>query len=255
MQRTDNSNMLFGSHCVAWLNDLGERDQVYFLEDGVVRDSSDIKIQPLPIPPVPPPPSLDGLIGMGDQLLGGLEQEDVFDRALKSLVPPPVMIRSLLYLVTAGLLLYGISRLRRGRHRVDTSTPLLATAVARATPSVNPIEQRNHSLLESGNLWEPARLLSLQFFEMILGSEALKPVNQTGVRYRLPPFQVSLRGMRGWLLGQRVRRLWRFAHLATPQAVSIRQFRKLLRQMDALKEAARSGTLRFSSQTPSFVPR
>jgi hypothetical protein len=160
-------------------------------------------------------------------------------------IPPEQMRRWLLYLLTGGLIFYGVSRLRKGRHRVDPSTPLLATAVARATPSDNPIEQRHRSLLERGNLWEPARMLSRQFFETMVGPTSLNPKGKAGGRLRMPPFEVNRRGLRGWLLGQRVRRLWRFANVAAPQSVSIRQFRKLTGRIAGLKDAARQGVLRF----------
>jgi hypothetical protein len=254
MQQTDNANLTFTAQCVAWLNAPEQRDRVLFLENGFARDPSDIKLRSLPNPPMPVPPSVDSLLGMADPILADIEEKDILNRTLVTLLPPERLRRWLLYLLTGGLIFYGLSRLRKGRHRVDPNTPLLATAVARATPSDNPIEQRHRSLLESGNLWEPARMLSRQFFETMLGSEALNPKMQTAGRLRLPPFQVSRRGVGGWLLGQRVRRLWRFANVTAPQAVSIRQFRKLTRRIAGLKDAARQGVLRFSS-APLSVSR
>jgi hypothetical protein len=251
MQQADNGNLLFASRCVSWLNEAGKRKQVYFLDNGVPRDASDINLQTLPTPPMPTPPSADTILGMVDPILNEFEEKDLLNSTLVNWVPPDRMRRWLLYLLTGGLVFYGLSRLRKGRHHVDPNTPLLATAVARATPSDSPVEQRHRALLASGNLWEPARLLSRQFFETMVGPHVLDPKSQVAGRLRLPPFEVNRRGLSGWMLGQRVRRLWRFANVAAPQTVSLRQFRKLRGRIDGLKDAARQGVLRFSSPIQS----
>jgi hypothetical protein len=251
MQQTDNANLAFTAQGIAWLNESGQRNRVCFLDNGHVRDASDIHLQSLPDPPMPAPPSVDTLLGMVDPILAEVEEKDILNRALVNWIPRDRMLRWLLYLLTGGLICYGVSRLRKGRHRVDPNMPLLATAVARATPSNNPVEQRHRSLLASGNLWEPARMLTRQFFETMVGPQALNPKGQDAGRLRMPPFEVHRPGLRGWLLGQRVRRLWRFANVAAPQSVSIRQFRKLTGRIAALKDATRQGILRFSSPIQS----
>jgi hypothetical protein len=247
MQQTDNANLAFAAQCIARLDESGQRDRVLFLDNGVPRDSSDIMLQPLPNPALPPTPSADNLIAMADPILADIEEKDILNRALVNWLPPEKMRRWLLYLLTGALIFYALFRLSKGKHRVDPAAPLLATAVARATPSDNPIEQRHRSLLESGNLWEPARMLARQYFETMLGPEALNPKEQNAGRLRLPPFQVSRRGLGGFLLSQRVRRLWRFANVAAPQPISIRQFRKLIGRIAGLKDAARQGVLQFRS--------
>ena len=131
------------------------------------------------------------------------------------------------------------------------AAPLLAVAVKRGKPSASAIELRHHSLVSGNNLWEPARALARQFFETALGIGLASPI---AGQVRLPPFQVKQRGLRGWLMAQRVRRLWRFAHQPVPQPVTMRQFRKFARKVADLKDAVAQGRIRFSTTPqPSFA--
>jgi len=249
MQKTDNANARFGLRVAKWLTESGKRKRILFIEDGVAQSGVKAEqLQVLPIPPEIPKPSLNALIGVGDQLLGGLEQEDVFNKFLVDKMP----LRWLLILFTVLLVYYGYSRSRRGRHRVETAAPLLAIAVRRGKPNASAIELRHQSLVSGNNLWEPARVLARQFFESALGNTLASP--STG-RVRLPPFQVKLRGLRGWFMAQRVRRLWRFAHQPVPQPVTMRQFRKFARKVADLKDAVAQGRIRFSSTPQPSVAR
>ncbi len=253
MQQTDNGNLQFGFRVAAWLNESGKRKKVLFIEDGVLKGKVEAKqLQALPIPPEIPKPSLDALIGVADQLLGDLEQEDVFNKFLVDNMPPPRLMRWLLILFTLLLVYYGFSRSRRGRHRLETAAPLLAIAVRRGKPNASAIELRHQSLVSGNNLWEPARVLARQFFESALGGALAAPPSG---RVRLPPFQVELRGLRGWFMAQRVRRLWRFAHQPVPQPVTMRQFRKFARKVADLKDAVAQGRIRFSSTPQPSVAR
>jgi len=253
MQKTDNANWLFALRVAKWLTESGKRKRILFIEDGVAQSGVKAEqLQALPIPPEIPKPSLDALIGVGDRLLGDLEQEDVFNRFLVDKMPRPWLMRWLLILFTILLVYYGFSRSRRGRHRLETSAPLLAIAVRRGKPNAGAIELRHQSLVSGNNLWEPARVLARQFFESALGGALASPT--TG-RVRLPPFQVKLRGLRGWLMAQRVRRLWRFAHQQVPQPVTMRQFRKFARKVADLKDAVALGRIRFSSTPQPSVAR
>jgi hypothetical protein len=249
MQKTDNANARFALRVAKWLTESGKRKQILFIEDGVAQSGVKAEqLQALPIPPEIPKPSLDALIGVADQLLGDLEQEDVFNKVLVDKMPLRRLMRWLLILVTVLLVYYGFSRSRRGRHRLETAAPLLAIAVRRGKPNASAIELRHQSLVSGNNLWEPARVLARQFFESALGGALASPA---AGRVRLPPFQVKRRGLRGWLMAQRVRRLWRFAHQPVPQPVTMRQFRKFARRVADLKDAVAQGRIRFSS-TPQL---
>jgi hypothetical protein len=252
MQQTDNDNRQFGFRVAAWLNKPDKRKKILFVEDGVVQGGVKAEqLQALPLPPDIPKPSLDALFGVGNQLLGDLEQEDVFNKVLVDKMPPRWLTRWLLILLTVLLAYYGFARSRRGRHRVEVAAPLLAVAVKRGKPSASAIELRHHSLVTGNNLWEPARALARQFFETALGIGLASPT--TG-RARLPPFQVQQRGLRGWLMAQRVRRMWRFAHQPVPQPVTMRQFRKFARKVADLKDAVAQGRIRFiTTPQPSFA--
>jgi hypothetical protein len=250
MQQTDNGNLQFGFRVASWLNESGKRKKVLFIEDGVPQ--TDVKLQALPTPPEIPKPSMNALVGKANEFLANLEYYDELNQFLADKFPPRWLIRWLLILLTILLVWYGFVRSRRGRHRVDPSEPLLASAVKRAKPNASAIELRHQSLVDAGNLWEPARFLARQFFEAALGAALVFPAPG---RVRLPPFQVMLGGLRGWLLGQRVRRLWRFAHQPLPQPVTIRQFRKLARKVADLKDAVAQGRIRFSSTPQPSVAR
>jgi len=253
MQKTDNGNARFALRVAKWLTESGKRERILFVEDGVPKSGVKAEqLQALPIPPEIPKPSLDALIGVGDRLLSDLEQEDVFNKFLVDKVPLPRLMRLLLILLTVLVVYYGFSRSRRGRHRLETAAPLLAIAVRRGKPNAGAIELRHQSLVSGNNLWEPARVLARQFFESALGGALASPT--TG-RVRLPPFQVKLRGLRGWFMAQRVRRLWRFAHQPVPQPVTMRQFRKFARKVADLKDAVARGRIRFSSTPQPSVAR
>jgi hypothetical protein len=253
MQQTDNGNLQFGFRVASWLNESGKRKKVLFIEDGVPQSGVKLEqLQALPTPPEIPKPSMNALVGKANEFLANLEYYDELNQFLADKFPPRWLIRWLLILLTVLLVWYGFVRSRRSRHRVDPSEPLLASAVKRAKPNASAIELRHQSLVDAGNLWEPARFLARQFFEAALGLALVSPAPG---RVRLPPFQIKLGGLRGWLLGQRVRRLWRFAHQPLPQPVTIRQFRKLARKVADLKDAVAQGRIRFSSTPQPSVAR
>jgi hypothetical protein len=255
MQRTDTGNAAFAFRCINWLDDNGKRDQVLFVENGdVMGPVTVIDLQELPVLPPQPKPSLNTLIGIVDQMIADLENpkqgDNHFYDHLTDQHLPATWPRVLIFSLTAALLCYGLSRLWRARHRPDLSGPPLALAVVRAAPGDNPIDRRYQALIQSGNLWEPARMLTRSFFDTLLAVPAGRPGPT-----RLPPLHVKPRGLRGWLLGQRIRRMWRFAHQPQPQMVSFRQFRKLARRVADLKDKAAQGLFRFSPLPPPSVAR
>jgi hypothetical protein len=244
MQQTDNGNWHFAFRVAKWLNESGERKRILFIEDGVPQSGVKVEqLQALP-PQEMPKPSMNALVGKANEFLANLEHYDELNQFLSDKFPPRWLIRWLLILLTILLVCYGFVRFRRSRHRVDPSEPLLATAVKRTKPNASAFELRQHSLISSGNLWEPARLLAREFFEAALGGGR---GSASAARMRLPRFRVEHGGLRGWLQEQRVRRLWRFAHQPLPQPVSMRQFRKLARKVADLKDAVAQGRIRFAS--------
>src|SRR5262249_3043915 len=110
------------------------------------------------------------LLVEGENALARMEEEDAFNRALldglDSVGLNPIRLaRRLALLLALALRVYGIYRLGiRGRYRVDTAVPLLATALGRNLPTNQPVEERHQEMLRSGNLYEAAHLAARDWF-------------------------------------------------------------------------------------------
>jgi hypothetical protein len=248
MQHADNGNFDFAIRVAAWLAecDTGKRKRIYFLEDDVPQGSVTVEqLQKLPVPPEIPKPSLNALVPFADELMHEqLEEKDILNRWLVEHLPPGRLMRWLLIVLTVLLVFYGFVRSRRNRHTVETAAPLLATTIKRARPNATAIELRHESLMASDNLWEPARLIARRFFEDALGAALAVP---GAGRTRMPAFKIEGGGLRGWLMGQRLRRLWRFAHHPLPQPVTMSQFRSFAAKVADLTDAVARGRIRFST--------
>src|SRR5262249_20939689 len=98
MLQTDNDNISFTCNCMEWLRD-GRRDRVLFIEEGTITANFNV---PVIEPPLPPPgPWIN-------QLVQGMEDENLFNRAILRRVTPGQIFRALLLALTGLLLLYGL---------------------------------------------------------------------------------------------------------------------------------------------------
>jgi hypothetical protein len=98
------------------------------------------------------------------------------------------------------------------------------------------MEQRHRALLGRGNLWEPARSLTRQWFE----EAGAAPRGETASG---PPLRAAGTWWRRRRLDRKVRRLWRVAYGARPVPVSPQEFARLLTNLEEVKAALADGTL------------
>jgi hypothetical protein len=237
MLQDDLGNAGFTYNCLDWLRigPNGPRDQILFYDDGNIVENFDV---PVDMPPLRFP---DDPVNLANQVLAGLESEDMHNRLLLDYFSIEQILAFLTIVLTSLLGVYLIRRLWRSRFRLEPGAPLLAPTLARYSPMGSGLSQRHRALLADGNLWEPARAMARDFFETALGTH--EPP-QT-----LPAFQAS----EGWLtrrfLGKLLPHLWRLAYGKSTEKIPAASFAHLAAQMDELKAALSDGSLRF--QTPA----
>jgi hypothetical protein len=137
--------------------------------------------------------------------------------------------------LTGLLLLYGLVRLAKARHRGELAAFPLAVAVGRLAPARTALQQRHQDMLRAGSVWEAARALARQCFEA-----AGIPPGAPGE----PPPQVTAAGgwWERWRLRRQVRRLWQLAYGRAPVRVSASEFMRLAAEMERVKVALAGGT-------------
>ena len=244
MLQTDNDNIPFAYNCLGWLSEgkTTRRDWVLFLEEGVVQTAFDVPVVELPIPPLPPPgPWMNDLIQ-------AMEEENRFNRAILSQVRPAEILRSVALLLTAALLLYGLFRLAKVRHRVDPAVVPLTTAVNRQVPLRAALQQRHHALLRSDNLREAARTLARECLEQAIGLAPASEPSSASADRPPPPFTAVGSWRERRRLGRQFRRLWQLAYGPVPEQVSAQDFLRLLTEMEQVKAALDQGTLRITTR-------
>jgi hypothetical protein len=176
-----------------------------------------------------------------NELLTGLEKEDMFNRLIFERVTPGQLLRAVLLGLTGLLLLYGLVRLARSRYRVDPAAPLLATSLGRLAPAGPDLQQRHQALAAGGNLWEPAHDLAREFFRSALGPAALKDSQAD----HTPAVEGASSELSERSAQQQVLRLWRLAHASVPVRVTAAEFASLAVQVRVLQGALDEGTLRL----------
>jgi hypothetical protein len=258
----DNGNLEFAANCLHWLrggvstpgellraaNDpqateklLGRRDKVLFCDDGHIWTDFAVPLKRMPIKP-----SLDmapAVVAALDRAVGRMEDGDVFNRTLEIQIEGlpggwPCVLRTAVYAFTlAAMVLLGYFFLWRGRHRHESSVPLLAHAVSQHEPGASLLEQRRRALLRSGNVWETVHQLARQCFE-----EAGIPLTGDA-----PPRLVAQGGWRQRRhAGRRVARLWKLACGDAPVRISPAALNRWLRDLEELKTALANGTIRLT---------
>ena len=97
------------------------------------------------------------------------------------------------------------------------------------------LTQRHRALLAEGNLWEPARALAREFFEMVLGTPQ-------------PPKPPSFQADENWLTRRSLQKqllvLWHLAQ-GPPLRIAPAEFSRLAAHVDEMLAALADGTLRF----------
>jgi hypothetical protein len=265
MLQTDNGNLDFGYRCADWLmarpGSVGRepRDQVLYYEDGTVKTDFNIPLKDLPMPPLPPP---DTLMGILDEL-HAMEEEGTFvemegkfaqmernnhaNRMIQDVAKeaplwegskPEVKLWTLAVIaVSVGLGVYSVVRLGAFRHRPESAGPLLTDLLARQAPAGVVLAQRQEEQLRDGNLWEAARDLARQLFA---GAGVMPDAGP------LPPvIDVSGGWWQRWRTRLRWRQLWRLARSPRPVRVSPRGFARLAGRVRALRAALAGGTVRL----------
>jgi hypothetical protein len=223
MLQTDNDNIPFAYNCLEWLS-ADRRRRVFFCEEGEVNTKFDV---PVAEPPLPPPgPWLN-------ELIQGIEQENLFNQTILRRFPPGQIFRVLLLALTGLLLLYGLARLMKSRYRVEPAAAPLAQAVNRQLALQAVLHQRHQDMLRADNLWEAARTLARQCFE-----PGAAPNGNGAPRVRVQGGWWERRRLSG-----QVNRLWRLAFGARPERVTATEFVDLVREMEAVKAALAKGTV------------
>jgi hypothetical protein len=229
MLQADNDNIAFAFNVARWLSDNGKRTEVLFYEDGAVQTDFNVSLDFTP--PIPP---VEALVPLFNQVLVEMERENIFNKTLLQLVPHRALMRTLLLLLTVGLLVVGVYRFLNAKFRTDLRP---AAAPAAAAPAVPQLERRHQALLARGNVAEAARELAYQSLA------ELGPAPEPGA----PPPRVEVAG--SWwervVWVRRVRRLWALAAggagRVTPAAL-----KALPAALRELHDAAAAGKVRLA---------
>jgi hypothetical protein len=248
MTPVDNDNLEFASNCLEWLTDGGKRSRVLFVEEDEVQTAFDIPVRDVG-PPIPP---LGVIVEAINQALRGLDEENTFNRMIDSRLEQMPwdqrrrLVEAVVVLLTVLLSLYGLVRLGFARHRQEVGAPLLDAVLRRQPVPAAVMVGRRQELLRSGNFWEPARALTRQWFEAVLGPR-LSVIDRRSEQQHRPVMRVKVKGglWHRWTVGRYVRELWRFAHEDRPRRVSLRQLRRLTVRLEGLKAAVARDEVRF----------
>jgi hypothetical protein len=233
MAQRDNDNFAFAQNCIDWLSDGGKRRRVLMVEEGRVHAKFDV---PLTVKPILPIPSSSVV----NKILHGLEEENFFNRLLVTLIGRDRILRIVLLFLSAGLLVFGLNRLMRARHRTERGVPPLPDGGQVGERELPVMHLRERDMVRGGNLWEAARGLARSCFDR-------EPWLTDGAG---PP-QVLVAGWwRRQRLTRKVQQLWELAYGRTPIPVPPRKFARIAAAVDEVRAALASGTLRFDEPTP-----
>lgn len=224
MLQPDNDNIPFAMNVARWLAD-NKRTAALFIEDGQVRTDFDVSLN-LTEPPLPP---IEALIPLADQALLALEREDLFNKALLRSFGRGTLLRTLLLVVTLGLLAYGLYAVTRARFRTDPQLPRNPAPAAHAATALA-LDRRQAAQLRAGDLAEAARELARQ---TLADLGASPHVTVTGSWWR----------QRAW--GRRLRDLERIAAEGPAQRIAPRRLVRLAAGWDDLRRAVAVGAVRF----------
>jgi hypothetical protein len=258
----DNGNLEFTANCLHWLRggvtstedvlnaarnsgDLvqltGQRNKVLFVDDGTIRTNFEVPMKKVSLNP--PLGSEPAIVAAVDRTLARLEDQNAFNDNFLDFLDDhdwdtPKLKRGALYLFTfAALLFLGYRFVWRGRHRLDATVPLLASAVTNHLPKTSLLEQRRRAMLRAGNVWETVHQLARHGFE-----SAGISLNGSS----MPRLAVDGNWWRRWRVNRRVKRLWQFARGIAPTRVSPGALKRWLSELEAFQIALANGTIRLT---------
>jgi hypothetical protein len=243
MMQPDNDNFDFAYACLQWLS--SGRRHALLVDEGIVYTSFKVPVREgseLPTPPAE----------LWNQLLLGLERDDILNRLILRRFSVNQVISALLLVFTLGLMGYGYFRLARGSYSVDPDAPLAVSNVGAAVQPPGLVQQRHQTMLREGKLWEAARDLARQSLLTLGHSRTTIGVPSAGTvagRSMAPqPPRIMVDG-RSWRKRRRLRditlRVWELAHAGQPRLLSHREFRQLVGQIQELKQAALEGKVQL----------
>jgi hypothetical protein len=120
MLQNDNGNFQFADATIRWFAGNGTRTRALFLADGEIVKQFEVPLSEIPDPTKLPPPRLPvPPVEVFNQVLASMQNEDVFNRFLLEQFPLHQIVSATALGVTFVLLLYGASRLWRGRYSQD----------------------------------------------------------------------------------------------------------------------------------------
>lgn len=235
MLQSDTGNVDFTYNCLRWLRSgqAERRSRALLIEDGQIVHKFEVPVR------IPPPslPEIEDPVALADKLIAGLEDEDMHNRVLLDLIGHDQLLKWLAIAGTIALAFIGMLRVGRARHRHEATAPLLAPTMQRMAPVRVGLAERYRALLAEGNLWEPARALARDFFEMALGTpDPAKP----------PAFQANESWLTRRALQKQVLLLWHLAH-GPPVRFTPTEFTRIAAQVDEMRAALADGTLRFAN--------
>jgi hypothetical protein len=239
MSQEDNDNPHFAHNVVRWLTEDGKRKELLFYEDGEVVQTFDV---PLAYPPTPPLPPLEALVPLVNEAIVGLERQNAFNTLLLQVAggPRPIL-RTLAFLLTLGLLLFGLYRFLHSRYRPEARVPRLPAQLSTLAPAVPTVERRHQAVIAQGNLAEAARELAHQAFASLGLSPApdVSPpaVAVTGSRWER---------FRGRRRAREVRDLWNLAARGPRRRISPAALQRLSQSLHDLLAAVAAGKLRLA---------
>ena len=250
MLQTDNDNFDFTLRAMRWLIEPaspGGRParRVLFVDEGTI--VTDFKV-PLKESPGIPLPTADVV----NQLLTGIENDNVFNRLLLKRFSVGQVLSGIALGLTAALLVFGGVRLSRACHSVDPHSPVAVLGTGSAFAQAALIDQRHQTMLAEGKLWEAAREVARQNLRA-LGSPEPKASQSEGsypeqISQRNRPPEVIVGGGSGRrrYLRNLALRLWTLAYAEKPRRLSRAEFRRVVTELDKLARAAKDGTLQLN---------
>lgn len=233
MLRLDNDNFTFAWNCVRWLQESeqgGKRKHALLVENGTI-----VKSFKGPLAISVPPLSLAAVV---NHALHRMQEENLFNRLLHSLVSPEWIWRGVLIVLTAFLIFFGRLRLMRARERAPAGLPLVDQSVAAMIEELPLLSRRHRAMIKSGNYYEAARTLARHFFEVHVGPAAADgppPVQAAGGWWRR---RTSLRDLQG---------LWQLAYGPAATPISAGRLRDIVRTCERYDRALRRGELLFDA--------
>ncbi len=247
MCQQDLENFDFADNCVAWLAGQGHRKKkVLFIEEGMVQTKFDIPVRAAMPKNIPVP--LEAAIHAFDHGAQGMEEENLFNRAVASGLPRRLdpwehtgWIKKLLLIVTVVLVVYGLMRAIQGRRSTEPGILGLRAGLAQLVRVLSVSERRHRDFLRQENFWEPGQTLVRELFRSALG-----PVTDFSGKPR-----VDARGSwpDRWHLRHETFWMWRLAGRPQPARLSLKQLNRLRTRAAHLQRALADGSLRIEVPT------